>query len=185
MNAPAPADARVARLEAAYAAIAATRMLGMPVVNVALRVQAVGFAARVRVAGGGAASQPDADAGLLGILITPWSMNLVWLPDAAACIAAPGATRMHRLGDADYAFIGGADATAGAHEACSLFSPMFDFDGQAAAVAVAEEVLRQLAPAAAEAAAEVPGAPAGTGPAARGATEPRPARRAFLRGEFR
>ncbi|WP_051377789.1 [NiFe]-hydrogenase assembly chaperone HybE [Derxia gummosa] len=161
--------AAVARLEAAYARISATRMLGMPVVNLALRVQAVGFAPRLRATAEGL----TAESGQLGVLVTPWSMNLVWLPDDATRLAAPGDTRPHRLDGADYAFIGGGEKAAGPHEACSLFSPMFEFDGQASAVAVAEEVLRQLAPKA--------GGAEGA-PAARPADGPNPSRRAFLGG---
>ena len=53
-------------LTAAFERIAATRMAGLPMNNPALKVAAVGF-------------QPWAEDYLLGVLITPWAINLVVL----------------------------------------------------------------------------------------------------------
>jgi [NiFe] hydrogenase assembly HybE family chaperone len=127
---------RVASLIAAFEHIARTRMAGVPLLHAALRTEAVGF-------------QPQADdegeAGLLGVLLTPWFMNLVWLPGAQAAPLEVGATRLRRLGGESLSFLG-AEEAACRFEACSLFSPMFDFADQAAARAVAQAALAHLRP---------------------------------------
>lgn len=132
----APYSGRILALEQAFTRIAATRMRDVPVQNPALRVQAVGFA-----------PQAD-DAVLLGVLLTPWFMNLVRLPlgeaDAGAHLLAVGAKTKRQVGTEQFEFIGAYEAGLGAFEACSLFSPMFEFADQAAAVATASEVLALL-----------------------------------------
>jgi [NiFe] hydrogenase assembly HybE family chaperone len=130
-----------ALLEACFCEIAATRMLGVPVLNPNLRVQAVGFecdAAETDVA--------------VGILITPWFMNLLRMPmnDAAGQgMLAIGIKAERDCGAHRFEFIGSHEAATGAFEAASLYSPMFEFADQAAAVATACEVLKLLRPVAA------------------------------------
>ncbi|HUN92972.1 MAG TPA: [NiFe]-hydrogenase assembly chaperone HybE [Burkholderiaceae bacterium] len=146
--AAAPAAAR--RLQQAFVDIAQDRMAGLPMVHPDVGVEAVGFAPH---------PGPDGEEGWLGVLITSWCMNLVWIPatpDAARSVASPGATRLHALGDSAYAFIGSHEAIAGhgRFEACSLFSPMSDFADHAAARAVADEILRSLRKAAQQAGGE-------------------------------
>jgi [NiFe] hydrogenase assembly HybE family chaperone len=127
------AAAAGATLEALFLRIAAQRMAGVPILHAGLRVQAVGFEAEP----GGAAA--------VGVLITPWFMNLVRLPLAAdAPMAAPGDSTMRAVGRERFAFIGAAEEGFGTYEACSLFSPMFEFVDQAAAQATAEAVLAEL-----------------------------------------
>lgn len=145
---------RVAGLVARFEAIARTRMAGVPILHPGLRVEAVGFAP----AGEGV------DAVLTGVLITPWSMNLLRLPLAAATMAAAGMSRWRPLGDGEIEFLGAHDEVLGAYEQCSLFSPMGGFRDAAHARETAEAVLAMLRPAPARAA------------------EPAPARRAFLFG---
>ncbi len=125
-----PLAARVAALEARFATIAATRMAGVPLLNERLAVAAVGF-------------EPVED-GAVGVLLTPWFMNLLWLPGEQADTAAPGASRRRAVGNENFEFIGAREAGIGPYEACSLFSPMFEFEDQAAALATAREVLAQL-----------------------------------------
>ena len=144
---------RLQALEAAFRHIAATRMDGVPVLNPRLEVQAVDFEI----------SEDGSHA--LGVLVTPWFMNLLRLPlqgDVAPLAVRAVAARdigTHRLD-----FIGAFEPGVGAFEACSLFSPMFEFANQAAAVATAHEALKELRAA--------PRAPA------------QPARRGFLLGRF-
>lgn len=57
---------RAAQLAALYRGIAATRMAEVPICHPGLAVAAVGFA-----------PEPDGR-GALGVLLTPWFMNLVW-----------------------------------------------------------------------------------------------------------
>jgi [NiFe] hydrogenase assembly HybE family chaperone len=129
--------ARVAQLEQVFAHIGAARMQGVPVLNAALRVQAVGFEVLD-------SEQPPM---LLGILVTPWFMNLLRLPlasDSAAVAPQPGSKRGHVCGGQLFEFIAGQEEALGSFEACSLFSPMFEFADQAGAVATATEVLKLL-----------------------------------------
>lgn len=125
-------EARVAELEALFARIAATRMAGIPILHPGLRVQAVGFEA-------------DGDAAAVGVLVTPWFMNLVWLPLVPGDDALPvGATRDRRVGRETFPFLGAHEAGFGAYESCSLFSPMADFANHDAAIATARAVLDEL-----------------------------------------
>ncbi|HDR8918931.1 [NiFe]-hydrogenase assembly chaperone HybE [Burkholderia vietnamiensis] len=139
-------DPRIGALVAHYTTVAATTMLGMPVVHPGLRVEAVAFGPYP--AGG------DASGDLLGILVTPWFMNLVWLPGAngaAQPCPSPGQLAARRVGAVEFDWIGAHVPQAGAHACCSLFSPMFDFSDHASAVATARAVLAQLRSAAADA----------------------------------
>ncbi|BAL96924.1 HupJ protein, putative [Rubrivivax gelatinosus IL144] len=147
--------ARVPALEAAFGEIAATRMRGLPFLNPRLAVQAVGFAPH---------TGEDGEAAV-GVLLTPWFMNLVRLPAGAAL--AVGAKADREFGGRVFEFIGAHEPRCGGYEACSLFSPVTEFADQAAAVATARELLTLLRPAA------VPPPPA---------REPVPSRRGFLFG---
>jgi [NiFe] hydrogenase assembly HybE family chaperone len=148
------AAARAAALEALFRTIAATRMAGVPILHPALQVQAVGFE-----------SEPLGRCAV-GVLVTPWFMNLVRVPLIAAgaadsdpgaaeeAIAPAGRMRTRQVGNERFDFIGAAEPGFGAYESCSLFSPMSGFVDHAAAVATAQAVLGQLrSPPAADAAA--------------------------------
>ena len=112
------------RLTAAFRA-AADRMAGLAFVNPALAVEAVDFA--------------PWQGRWLGVLVTPWCMNLVLtrLEPAAWRSLAPGAKRTYRFPAGDYDFVGAADEAAGEVQACSLFSPLLQFDDQPSARLVA------------------------------------------------
>ncbi len=134
-------------LVACYAETARMRMAGLPVCHPDLDVAAVGFQAW-------SDSEVDGDAklhsthGLLGVLLTPWFMNLVWKADAPGSpweTLPVGVSRELRLGDQRLSFIGAHEAALGAFATCSLISPMFQFADQAAAVATAEAVVATLA----------------------------------------
>lgn len=160
-------ERRVADLAALFATIACTRMAGVPVLNAALRVEAVGFER--------SSTDDDAvDAGI-GILIAPWFMNLVHLPALRDdAVGGVGRTQRHALGGEVFDFIGAYEPAIGTFSACSLFSPMFEFADQGAARATAEAVLDALRAAPAPAADAVPDAVR--------LPEPPPARRSFLFG---
>lgn len=127
----------VLALEHLFAEIANTRMRGVPVQNTALQVQALGFA-----------PDPQQAGVWLGILISPWFMNLVRLaslqdsPQAGFLAERQKAAR--RFGNTAFEFIGAFEPSMGAFETCSLFSPMFEFEDHSAAVATATEILSQL-----------------------------------------
>lgn len=153
MNALLPT--RVLALEAFYRFVQTERMQGIPLLNAALRVEAVGFA------WGADADDPVAE----GVLITPWFMSLVRLPAQAL----PHGNRVGRsvvraFGSERFDFIGAHDPAIGYHETCALFSPMGGFTSQALALDTAREAL------------------ALTRPAPVAAPEPLPARRAFFLG---
>lgn len=133
-----PLVLRTQQLEAVYRRIAATRMAGLPLLHPRLAVQAVGFAA-----------QDDGCA--LGVLVTPWFMNLVRLPLAPdlrpdAELPAPGQQEDRCIAGWTFRFHGHTEPGLGVHAAASLASPMNEFADQAAAVATAEALLEQLRP---------------------------------------
>jgi [NiFe] hydrogenase assembly HybE family chaperone len=119
-------------LEAAFNEIQQTRMHDVPVLNPALSVQALGF---LRY-------QQD----WLGVLITPWFMNLLLLPepDSTWQTQAPGSKFSRTFPYGVFEFTMANEAQLGVYAVCSLFSPMFQFEGQAAAVAAAKAALQGL-----------------------------------------
>ena len=114
-----------ARLVNAFRA-AAARMTGLSFVNPALGVEAVGFG--------------PWQGHWLGLLITPWFMNLIVAPrDLSVWQSLPqGGKRHYRFPAGDYEFIGAHDDLAGEYQMCSLFSPVLQFDDQETARLVAQ-----------------------------------------------
>lgn len=111
-------------LEQAFSAVA-QRMQGLGFVNPALRVQAVGF---------------EPWEGLwLGVMVTPWSINLMLLPrdPAAWHPVRAGEKRRYEFPAGQYDFIGAVDGLVGEYRMCSLFSPALEFEDHAAAALVA------------------------------------------------
>lgn len=108
------------------------KMRDLPMVNKVLHVQAVGFRLH--------AARP------LGVLISPWFMNLVLLPAEGEDWAdlMPGAKEVINFPSGDYEFIHNTREMTGGYKACSLFSPMGDFNTQAQAVDVAGAVMAAL-----------------------------------------
>ena len=112
-----------------------TRMRGVPVINTQLAVNADCFVRWQDY--------------FLGVLITPWFMNLMLLP---AGEESAGQMQQQRIGEKQthvfpsgpYEFIVGAEAGLGRYQSCSLFSPMFDFCDRAAAEETAAAILREL-----------------------------------------
>jgi [NiFe] hydrogenase assembly HybE family chaperone len=107
-------------------------MHGVPILNPALRVQAVGF-------------NPWAGH-WLGVLITPWFMNLMLLPRLREQWQ-PVLERESRhwvFPAGVFEFIGAVDPVLGDYQACSLFSPMLEFANQAGAHDTALAALNAL-----------------------------------------
>ena len=119
-------------LETAFTRIQRERMTGMPVLNQALEVQAVGFRVWENYC--------------LGVLITPWFMNLMLLPlDGDVWAELPSGTKINQsFPSGTYEFILGEEEGIGRYQMCSLFSPVFEFQNQKAAVATAEAVMEGL-----------------------------------------
>lgn len=135
MNVHSALAQRAQSLEAVFRDIAGTRMAGVPVLHAALRVEAVDF--ELLATGD--------EHGALGVLVTPWFMNLVWFPlgrrDTPAKV---GDSRVREVGGERFEFIAAHEERFGSFEACSLFSPMFQFADHAAARATAAAVLASL-----------------------------------------
>ncbi len=165
---PSPAAA----LERRFAQILDGPMRDVPMLNAALRVQAVGF-------------RPWG-VHWLGVLVTPWFMSLMLFPrERAACHpVGERETRQHVFPAGVLEFIGNRDAVLGDYQACSLFSPMFEFVDHAAARETAVASLQALFDAASRVGSDVPAGavpPPATAPASAAGLS----KRDFLRGGSR
>jgi len=120
------------RLAGAYREIGDRAMRDLPIFNDVLSVEAVGFR--------------KMDDRIVGVLVTPWFMNVVMEANDGAFqpSAAPGSSfRFHfPAGDIDLAV--SEVASAGRIASCSLFSPMFEFEDMSCARATAEAALAAL-----------------------------------------
>jgi len=123
---------RVAELVERFRAIGESAMRDLPLYNPALEVEAIGF-------------RPFGQ-GWIGVLITPWFMNLIRLPEPRANMDLTHVGRKIKLslpsGERD--LMQGGDAVIGAYEALSLHSPMFAFTNPEAARREAERRLEEL-----------------------------------------
>jgi [NiFe] hydrogenase assembly HybE family chaperone len=119
-------------LEQVFRRIERERMQGLPILNPALRVKAVGL--------------QDWQGHCLGVLITPWFMNLMLLPSEGDDWQGLniGDKQLHQLPSGPYEFILGEEPGVGRYQMCSLFSPVFEFADQATAEATAEAVMAAL-----------------------------------------
>jgi [NiFe] hydrogenase assembly HybE family chaperone len=102
-------------LERTFERVHAERMQGLQFVNCALRVEAVAF-------------EPWRHY-WLGVMLTPWSMNLMLTPrDAAAWRPLPvGEKRRYGFPAGAFDFIAARDEGFGDYLVCSLFSPVQEF----------------------------------------------------------
>lgn len=151
-------EPRVQALVAHFERVQTERMQGIPLLNAALQVEAVGFE------WGADTETPVAE----GVLITPWFMSLVRLPAQAQPHAGQvGRSFVREFGCERFDFIGAHDPAVGYHETCALFSPMGEFGTQALARETAREALALTRPAP---------------PAVPAPRPPVPARRAFFLG---
>ncbi len=145
----APMERRVGALIERFCEIADTQMRDLPLYNERLEVEAVGF-------------EPFGE-GWIGVLITPWFMNLILLPRdiVPMDMNAMGKPQPERLPAGETPFIWGGDEVTGMFRALSLHSPMDVFVVQAQARAEAQQQLAKwLAPPAEEAQTqETPGRP--------------------------
>ena len=121
----------VADLVARYEAIYRERMRDLPIVNPVLAVEAVGFE-----------QWEDHD---LGVLITPWFMNLVLLPDSKRLADLPQGERVEcRFPSGPCELTVYHDEELGSYLAAVLFRTVADFPDQDVARAVAEEALANV-----------------------------------------
>ncbi|HNQ03154.1 MAG TPA: [NiFe]-hydrogenase assembly chaperone HybE [Thiobacillaceae bacterium] len=120
------------RLEIAFRHIAQARMAGMAVTHASLIVQAMGFRSW--------------NGDCLGVLITPWAMNLVCLPGGECpwAVSPIGTLIEMELPSGNYEFLTAREETLGPYLSSSLFSPMFGFKDMEQARQVALAVLEEV-----------------------------------------
>ena len=125
-------DELTGRLVADFREVWHAKMRDVPMVNKLLSVEAVGF--------------QIVDDRPLGVLISPWFMNLIQLPgineDWSDLTA--GAKELMSFPSGEYEFIHNTRDMIGGYKACSLFSPMGEFQSQMQAQEVARAVMVAL-----------------------------------------
>jgi [NiFe] hydrogenase assembly HybE family chaperone len=120
------------RVVSCFQTIYQQRMADIPVINEKIEVSAVGF--------------QHWQNSILGILITPWFMNLILLPgesenwDEYELLSK----QSYSFPSGRYTFITGYEEAIGKFQMCSLFSPMFEFADNNSAVETAEIAIREL-----------------------------------------
>lgn len=117
------------RLAHIYRDIGERAMRDLPIYHDRLDVEAVGF----RVFNGT----------IIGIIVTPWFMNVV-MPAGEMAPVASASTLRFRFPARDIDFILSDLNHAGRIASCSLFSPMFEFADAASARAMAEAAINEL-----------------------------------------
>lgn len=163
-----------ARLESIFREIHASKMRGLPMVNETIGVKAVGFGVQ--------------DGRVIGVMVTPWSMNLIVFPapDEDWSGIPTGTRAFMDFPSGRYEFVHAYRDDLTCYRACSLFSPMFEFQTMLQATETARAIMASLFdPALAEeskAAPDTPPAPPSSAVQATPGDEPRPSRRALLFG---
>lgn len=138
---------RVQALVLHFERIHVERMQDVPILNKALRVEAIDFVFPE-------ASQASEVVGE-GVLITPWFMSLVRLPlYKRAHGQQVSRTFVRQFGVEKFDFIGAYDQTLGYHETCALFSPMWEFPHHEHACETAKAALTEIRQGQAQAQAE-------------------------------
>jgi len=120
------------KLEAAFNDIASTRMAGLPICNGAMHVQAVGFR--------------EWQEHWVGVLITPWTINLVLMPGDKTPLKVLGADEKMtwEFPSGNYEFMGLNEPALGTCQVCSLISPVSEIGRHEDAVNIAEQVMEAL-----------------------------------------
>ncbi|MDH6262400.1 [NiFe]-hydrogenase assembly chaperone HybE [Bradyrhizobium sp. BR13661] len=114
-------------LAESYREIGERAMRDLPIYNDALGVEAIGFR--------------RFNGTIVGIMVTPWFMNVV-MP--ASVVAQAGATQRLRFPTGEIEFVVSEVAPIGQIASCSLFSPMSEFADIEAVRATAEAALAEL-----------------------------------------
>lgn len=116
------------RLQAVFENIAATRMADVPILNPALRVEAVGFRLW--------------EGYWVGVLVTPWTINLMLLPGHEMPLQPLRLDEQQTwiFPSGAYQFMGLNDDELGVCHTCPLISPVAEFATHEEAAAVAREI---------------------------------------------
>jgi len=120
------------QIEAVFRRIHTEQMQGIPLLNPHLEVACVGF--------------QEYEGRSLGVLITPWMMNLILLPAEGEDWSALklGEKQTHRLPANEFRFLVNEIEGIGQCQTHSLYSPMQEFANQDHALAAAESFLQTL-----------------------------------------
>lgn len=126
------AMANVVKLQTTFQHIRETRMAGIELLNPNLRVETVEFR--------------STQYGCLGVLITPWFVNLVLLPEGSDAFdpLPAGTRRYYDFPAGQLQFIGNVEEGLGEYQSCSLISPPKDFRSQQMAVDAAAAAILTL-----------------------------------------
>jgi [NiFe] hydrogenase assembly HybE family chaperone len=117
-------------LEAHFRKVHSQSMRNLPICNARLSVASAGF-------------RPCGD-WAVGVVVTPWFMNVFAAPFTTPVAAAPGETQRLALPAGEVDFLGVEIEGFGRLTSCSLFSPMDEFVDQAAALVTAQAALDVL-----------------------------------------
>jgi len=122
----------VQNLESVFREIARTRMLDIPILNPALSVEAVGFR--------------EWEGHWIGILVTPWMINLVLLSGQESQLIplALDEKKMWEFPSGEYEFMGLNEPALGTCHICPLISPVTEFASHDEALAVAQGIISAL-----------------------------------------
>ncbi|MES9833864.1 MAG: [NiFe]-hydrogenase assembly chaperone HybE [Candidatus Thiodiazotropha sp. DIVDIV] len=120
------------QIETVFKGIEQEQMQGIPLLNPTLKVETIGF--------------QHYQGRPVGVLITPWLMNLVLLPgdDDEWSDLKLGEKYQHRLPANEYRFMVNEIEGIGICQTHSLYSPMHEFMDQDHAVAAAENFMKML-----------------------------------------
>jgi [NiFe] hydrogenase assembly HybE family chaperone len=138
--ADADATALAARVQATFERVRSERMVGLPFLNEALRIELVGLRRWHGL--------------WLGVLVTPWFMNLLLLPGDGVADGDKVAASWPTVRTGEYAsfafpagvlsFLAASEGEVGDYLSCSLFSPVFEFADHDTARQTAEACLSAL-----------------------------------------
>ena len=122
---------RITKLVERFTHIGETAMRDLPIYNHNLEVEAVGF--------------QSTDNGWLGVLITPWFINVILLPEQRSAATVPlGDKVTHELASGEHEFSVGEDDELGRYDFITLASPTLNFKSQQAAREAAVKALTKL-----------------------------------------
>ena len=119
----------IAHLVERFRDIHEQRMQGLPFINAKLSVEAVGFRSWKNLE--------------LGVLITPWFMNLILLPTSEAEVEQ-GHKIAARFPSGNIELTAAQDEELGLYFSAALFSSVMQFPNQETAVDIAAEIMREL-----------------------------------------
>lgn len=126
-------DEKSALLERVFQRIYETSMADVPICNSVLKVEAIAYGMF--------------ETEWVGVLVTPWCMNIMMLPEDETegwDEIRTGLKFDHILPAGQFEFITGKDDELGPYRMCSLFSPMFQFGDHSSAMQTAAISLQTL-----------------------------------------